>query len=274
MAAAADAEAVVEEVLPRKSTLVRRRAGSPHQAQVLCANLDLAVLVLSTEPNFSEGMVDRVLVSAHAQGLEVVIVLNKADLLDDSERIEVEKRLSVYELAGYKVLLVSALDGQNVEQLRELLCGRTSILIGNSGVGKSQLLNALGEGQIAATVGDISERLKLGRHVTTTSSLHRLPGAGEPAYLIDSPGARRFSIWDVEAAELKDHFVEFLPEAGKCKFSNCNHLEEPGCAVKEAVEEGKISRQRYNSYVSIRQNLLQGQEGTKIPPWQLLTEPE
>ncbi|CAE7237832.1 rsgA [Symbiodinium natans] len=272
-AAAGDAEAVVEEVLPRKSTLVRRRAGTP-QAQVLCANLDLALLVLSLEPNFAEGMVDRVLVSAHAQGLEVAIVLNKVDLLEPSQRDEVESRLAVYESVGYKVLLVSALEGDNMEELRQLLCGRTSILIGNSGVGKSELLNALGEGQIAAAVGEISERLKLGRHVTTTSTLHRLPGDGEPAYLIDSPGARRFSIWDVTAAELKDHFLEFLPLAQKCKFSNCNHLEEPDCAVKEALEEGRISRQRYDSYVSIRQSLLEGQEGVKLPPWQLLTQPE
>eukprot|EP00434_Breviolum_minutum_P020551 symbB.v1.2.018121.t3/scaffold1433.1/size119041/1 len=274
--AAADAEAIVEEVLPRKTTLVRRHATAA-KPQLLCANLDLAILVLSVEPNFSEGMVDRVLVSVHAQNLDVVLVLNKADLVPKGSqaRHDVERRLSIYERIGYKVLFVSALEGEGVKELRELLAGRTSILVGNSGVGKSHLLNRLGEGQIAVTVGSISEKLKLGRHVTTTTTLHRLPGSGDAAYLIDSPGARRFSIWDVRPEELKEHFVEFLPYANGCKFSDCRHLEacavrtlssfvwllairvldcqEPACQVKEAVEEGYIPRERYMSYKRIHQ---------------------
>eukprot|EP00913_Durusdinium_trenchii_P029214 g27388.t1 len=240
--------AVVEEVLPRRSTLIRRQTMKP---QVLCANLDLAVLVLSTEPNFSEGMVDRVLVSAHAQSLDVVLVLNKADLVPrgSEARHRVERRLFVYEKIGYKVLFVSALEGEGLEDLRSLLGGRTSILVGNSGVGKACLLNKLGQGQIEVTVGDISEKLKLGRHITTTTTMHRLPGEGPPAFLIDSP-------------ELKEHFIEFIPFARHCKFSDCRHLQEPGCMVKQAVEEGDVPPERYMSYQRIYQVLLEGTEGS------------
>jgi len=145
-----------------------------------------------------------------------------------------------------------------------------SILIGNSGVGKSELLNCLGRGQIAARVGEISERLKLGRHTTTTSTLHRLPGEGQAALLVDSPGARRFSIWDVGAEELKDHFVEFLPYAGRCRFKDCSHLQEPGCAVREALEAGKIPQERFSSYAQIRRHLLAGREGLQVHSSQLL----
>ncbi|CAK9066700.1 unnamed protein product, partial [Durusdinium trenchii] len=211
-----------------------------------------------------QGMVDRVLVSAHAQSLDVVLVLNKADLVPrgSEARHRVERRLFVYEKIGYKVLFVSALEGEGLEDLRSLLGGRTSILVGNSGVGKSCLLNKLGQGQIEVTVGDISEKLKLGRHITTTTTMHRLPGEGPPAFLIDSPGARRFSIWDVKPEELKEHFIEFIPFARHCKFSDCRHLQEPGCMVKQAVEEGDVPPERYMSYQRIYQVLLEGTEGS------------
>jgi len=267
------AEAFVYDVLSRRTTLLRRHPTTQKKPQLLCANLDLAVLVLSVEPNFSEGMVDRVLVSTHAQGLDAAIVLNKVDLVPEGspERDEVDRRLSIYERVGYPVLRASAITGEGIPQLRELLAGRISILIGNSGVGKSHLLNELGGGEIAARVGEISERLKLGRHTTTTSTLHRLPGDGEEALLIDSPGARRFSIWDVEGAELKNHFVEFLPFAGRCRFSDCSHLQEPGCAVVEAVEAGRIPKERYDSYAKIRKDMLVGLEGAQIHSSQLST---
>mmetsp|Transcript_124379 Transcript_124379/g.387231 ORF Transcript_124379/g.387231 Transcript_124379/m.387231 type:complete len:219 (+) Transcript_124379:215-871(+) len=218
-------------------------------------------------------MVDRVLVSTHAQGLQAAIVLNKIDLLPagSPEREEADARIAVYERVGYPVLRTSAFTGEGVPELRQLLAGRIGILIGNSGVGKSHLLNALGEGKIAERVGAISERLKLGRHTTTTSTLHRLPVGGEEALLIDSPGARRFSIWDVEASELKDHFVEFLPFAGRCRFTDCSHLREPGCAVVEALEAGHIQRERYESYATIRRDLLVGREGGQMHASQLST---
>ena len=261
------------QVLPRKTTLLRRHPTTPAKPQMLCANLDLVVLVVSVEPNFSEGMVDRILVSAHAQGLEVAVVLNKADLVPEGSagRHEVDRRLRVYERVGYPAVRVSAVSGEGLKELRKLLAGRTSILVGNSGVGKSHLLNALGGGEIEARVGEISEKLKLGKHTTTTSTLHRLPGEGEAALLIDSPGARRFSIWDVEAGELKDHFVEFLEPAGRCKFSNCSHLGEPGCAVRQAVEDGDIPEERHRSYARIRADLAAGMEGGQINPGDLST---
>ncbi|CAE8641364.1 unnamed protein product, partial [Polarella glacialis] len=277
---AGDAEGVYTllEVLPRRTTLIRRHPNIAAKPQILCANLDLAVLVISVEPDFSVGMVDRVLVSAHAQGLDVAIVLNKADLVPEGgdERREVDERLSVYERVGYTVLRASAETGEGLEELRALLAGRVSILIGNSGVGKSHLLNELGQGQIEVRVGEISEKLKLGRHTTTTSTLHRLPGGTleQPALLIDSPGARRFSIWDVECEELKDHFVEFLKFARDCRYSDCSHTQEPNCAVKEAVEDGLIPRERYISYVQIREKMLEGNEGRKVFPGQIKCAPE
>lgn len=263
VAGAGSAEALVNDVLPRRTSLLRRHPTIPKKSQMLCANLDLAVLVVSVEPNFSEGMVDRVLVSTHAQDLKAAIVLNKIDLIpkDSPEREEMDARLVQYENIGYPVLRASAITGEGITELRALLAGRTSILIGNSGVGKSHLLNALGRGQIEVRVGEICERLKLGRHTTTTSTMHRLPGEGEDALLIDSPGARRFSIWDVEGEDLKNHYVEFLPLTHRCRFRDCDHLHEPDCAVKKAVQAGEIAQVRYNSYTKIRKDLLAGREG-------------
>jgi len=259
-------EAYIASVLPRRSSLLRRSSLYSHKPQLLCTNLDLVLLVVSVEPNFSEGMVDRVLVSAHAQGLEVAIVLNKADLLVEGteERDEVEERLRVYERIGYRVIYTSTLTEEGLDELKELLSGRMSIFIGNSGVGKSHLLNVLAEGQIALRVGKINEKLKLGRHTTTTTTIHRLPSwKGEESLLIDSPGARRFSIWDVEAPELRDHFVEFLPYAGCCKYRDCQHVKEPNCAVKEAVEADSIPRERWESYVNILGSLRADSEGSQ-----------
>mmetsp|Transcript_1805 Transcript_1805/g.3683 ORF Transcript_1805/g.3683 Transcript_1805/m.3683 type:complete len:384 (+) Transcript_1805:154-1305(+) len=273
---AGSAEAFVYDVLTRRNALLRRHPTVSAKPQVLCSNLDLAVLVVSVAPNFNEGMVDRVLVSCHAQGLDAAVVLNKIDLVPKGspEREEVEARLSIYEEIGYPVLQTSALSGEGIPKLRGFLSGRISILIGNSGVGKSQLLTELGQGEIEVRVGEINEKLKLGRHTTTTTTLHRLPGEGEEALLIDSPGARRFSIWDVEGAELKDHFVEFLPFAERCRFADCSHLQEPGCAVMEAVEAGKIPKERYNSYAKIRKGLLLGREGSQMHSSKLSTLPD
>jgi ribosome biogenesis GTPase len=212
-------------------------------------------------------MVDRVLVSAHAQGLEAAIVLNKCDLISPgtAELDEVQARLEPYERIGYPVLRTSAQTGDGVLELRTLLSGKTSILIGNSGVGKSHLLNCLSAGQIQARVGEINSRLRLGTHTTTTSTLHRLPprenGEEDGSLLIDSPGARRFSIWDVEAEDLKDHFVEFLPLARHCRFRSCDHLNTPDCAVKDAVQMAQIPLERYKRYARIRECLLAGREG-------------
>lgn len=262
----ADAQAIVTDVLPRHTSLMRRHPNIGARSQLLCANLDLVVLVVSVEPNFSEGMVDRVLVSAHAQGLDVAVVLNKVDLVPQGSaaRVEVDDRLSDYRDIGYPVLCVSAITGEGMPELRQLLSGRVSILVGNSGVGKSHLLNKLGHGEIEVRVGAISNRLKLGCHTTTTSTLHHLPCAeGEQeAVLIDSPGARRFAIWDVEAKFLKDHFVEFLPFASRCRYGNCSHTQkEAGCAVRAAVEAGHISSRRYQSFQRIRDDLLAEREG-------------
>lgn len=255
-------EPAVVEVLPRRTELLRRHARRK-RPQILCANLDLAVLVVSVAPDFHRAMVDRVTVCAHKQGYDLAIVLNKIDLVPEGtpEREEVDARLAEYEALGYRVLRASAITGEGLPELKRLLAGQTSIFIGNSGVGKSHLLNALSDGQIEARVNAIS-RIKLGTHTTTTTTMHCLPCAGdEPqARLIDSPGARRFAIWDVEPDELCDHFVEFLDFAPRCCFRNCAHLGELGCAVEAAVEQGVISKRRYESYRNIRDNLLNGLE--------------
>ncbi|MCB9545210.1 MAG: ribosome small subunit-dependent GTPase A [Myxococcales bacterium] len=244
------ATAAIHDIAPRRNELARAD-GTSHRARVIAANVDRVVVVVAVAPPIRSGLIDRLLVAAHAQGIPARIVLNKIDLLDRDLKEEAERLLSPYPPIGYPVLPVSARTGKHMDELAEWLQTGTSILIGHSGVGKTSLLNGLcpGLGERVRALSDASGR---GVHTTTTASLFALPGGGE---VIDSPGIRMFALWGIESETLAQHFVDFAAFAGECRFANCQHDHEPGCAVKDAVEEGRINDERYDSYLRLRATL-------------------
>lgn len=245
------AEGLVTAIGERRSALVRADALG-RRAQTLAANIDRVFIVAAVEPPLREGLIDRYLVAAHAQGIAATVVFNKVDLLEPDEAEEVGARLAVYPPLGYPVLFASAESGHGVDELRVATRGLCSIFVGHSGVGKTSLLNALDPG-LGERVQALSAASGRGQHTTTTSALYALPGGGE---VIDSPGVRGFALWGIDADAVRAHFPEFVELAVQCRFADCRHLEEPQCRVVEAVEEGEIADSRYDSYLKIRESLL------------------
>jgi ribosome biogenesis GTPase len=234
-------EHVIAEVLPRRSKL--SRPGFRGAAErIIVANVDeLVVVTAAAQPEYRTGLIDRYLVIAERVGFPGVLCVNKTDLVD---RDAIEQALGFYGGLGYKVLFVSALDGSGLDELRELLTGRTSVLCGHSGVGKSSLINRMIPG-VDLTTRQVSDATGKGRHVTSAVTMLALPGGG---YLVDTPGIREFGLWGVKRDELPKRFPEFVRLEGQCRFRSCAHLAEPGCAVKAALESGQVHQSRYRSY--------------------------
>lgn len=230
------AQGVIEKILPRASLLYRSNA---YRSKLLAANVTQVVIVLATVPSFYEELLNRCLIAAEAADIKALIVLNKCDIADNSS---VMQRLALYSSLGYKVQPLSA--RQNVTPLRESLTGHTSILVGQSGMGKSTIVNALLPESNARTQ-EVSEVLDSGKHTTTATHLYHL---GPDSDLIDSPGLQEFGLYHLSIEELEQAFVEFRPFLGKCRFANCRHMQEPDCAVIGAVEAGRISERRLASY--------------------------
>jgi len=242
-----DGTGVIESVEPRRKALVRLdpRPQGVYQ-QVLLANPDQAVFVFScARPSPHLRMLDRFLVIAEKQGLPAVIVANKIDLVG---RERAEEIFGMYPPIGYPVIYACAKSGQGVEALRACLTGKESALAGPSGVGKSSLLNAMQPG-LGLAVREISEAFQKGRHTTSVRQLFPLDGGG---YVADLPGMRSLSLWDTQPEELDAYFPELAPLVSQCQFSDCHHKTEPGCAVRLAVEAGKVSPERYDSYLRLR----------------------
>jgi ribosome biogenesis GTPase len=239
-------EGYVEEVLPRRSWLGRSRGTKTDHVTV--ANLDRVVVVMSLrEPELNTHRLDRFLVLAEANDLEAIICLNKFDLLKKREvKKEVEPIQQLYGGLGYRVLPVSAETDYGIDELRDLISGHVTAFLGSSGVGKSSLANAVQPG-LHLWVGDVMDIGK-GRHTTTEVSLHRLDGGG---YVVDTPGIKTVSLLEREEVNLPQCFPEFLPLNNECRFNNCSHDHEPGCAVRQAVEAGEIDAGRYESYKKI-----------------------
>lgn len=244
---------VIERVEPRTTSLSRREfRGREH---LLVANADQLLIISSVaQPRFKPHLIDRYLVAAGKGGLRPVVCLNKADLAepqpDDLERedaIHLADLLREYESLGYACLCTSAVTGAGLDQLREHLRGRMTVLSGQSGVGKTSLLNALQPG-LHLAVQEVSGANQKGRHTTTHARLLRLDFGG---YVVDTPGIRAFDLWNVAPGELEAHFVEFVPHLPQCRFHNCLHRDEIGCAVRAAVERGEISARRYWSYLKL-----------------------
>ena len=239
---------MIEEILPRQSELSRKDVASTAKRavqQTLLANLDQMVLVFATaqpEPHF--GMLDRYLAICESAGVQPLICLNKADL---PYAPYVDDGAALYARLGYTVIWTSAITGQGIDELRALLKEHTTLFSGPSGVGKSSLVNAIEPG-MAIKTGFISESTGKGKHTTTGSQLYPLSGGG---WLADSAGIRALAAWNIAPEDLAECFVEFRPYLGECLYSNCQHLEEEGCAIRQAVADGVIDTGRYRSYVRI-----------------------
>lgn len=233
---------VIEAVHPRKNEIAR--PDYYDGLKPIAANIDRIIIVSAVLPTLSLNIIDRYLVVCENAGITPLIALNKVDLLTDEQRQFVEEQLNIYQQIGYDTLMISAHSGENMEKLTALLAQGTSIFVGQSGVGKSSLINHILP-SVNAQVGDVSENSGLGQHTTTSSRLYHLPQGGN---LIDSPGIREFGLWHLDAEQITNGYREFHQVLGTCKFRDCKHLTDPGCALKEAVEQGKISPIRYDNY--------------------------
>ncbi|MGI5835121.1 MAG: ribosome small subunit-dependent GTPase A [Chloroflexota bacterium] len=239
----------IRQILPRSTKLVRMRTQrrdstrqSLQEEHVLAANVDVAVIVASVAlPPFHPRLVDRYLIMCRYGDVSPVLCINKCDLVEDPPD------LSIYQRLGIPVIYTSADTGQGIGELREQIQGKYSVLTGHSGVGKSSLINRLLEEEILQ-VADVSSASGRGRHTTTVSSLHKLD---DTTYLIDTPGIRSLSLWEVDRQSLRFYFPEFEEPSLDCKFRNCLHDSEPDCGVKEAVERGEIPEERYDSYLRV-----------------------
>ena len=237
---------VIADILPRRNYVIRRASNLSKESHIIAANVDQALLMASLRsPETPTEFVDRFLVTCEAYKVPVTILLSKLDLQDAEAVAEFR---AVYEGAGYRVLEVSVREGRGVEEVRELLAGRTTLVSGNSGVGKSTLIQAI-DPSLDIRTGEISESHHKGRHTTTFSTMYPLAGGGA---VIDTPGIKGFGLIDIDEAELWHYFPEMMRIGAGCRFYNCTHTHEPGCAVTEAVKAGEIAWPRYESYLKIR----------------------
>lgn len=244
-----DLSAMIVKVEPRTTVLSRKAAGKTHKEQVLVANVEQLCIVMSaTLPNYNKRLIDRYLIGADKGDLAPIIIINKFDLIDGEFHQDFYDDLAVYiEQLALPVIFASALSGAGMQEIAEILAGKSTLMAGPSGVGKSSLINRLTDAR--QRVGAISEKYEKGTHTTTASLVIPLPGGG---IVIDSPGIREFGIFELDAAELPFYFEEFTPYAVNCKFTPCSHTHEPQCAVKVAVEAGEIDEERYVSYLNLR----------------------
>lgn len=229
----------------------------------IAANIDQIIIVSSVLPVLSLNIIDRYLVACEDTGIQPVIVLNKVELMSDEERKETQTALELYEKLGYRVMFTSCKSGEGIEALSQLLGDKISVFVGQSGVGKSSLINQILPGA-DELVGEISDNSGLGQHTTTAAKLLHIPTGGD---LIDSPGVREFALWHLPHERVTWGFIEFRDFLGGCKFRDCKHLNDPGCLLRQAVEDGQIDAQRFDSYHRIlvsmeeqRPNFVKGQE--------------
>ncbi len=258
-----DGTGVIHEVRDRRNYIVRRATKLSKQTHVIAANIDLLCIVATLGlPRTSTGFIDRLLVTAEAYHIPAVIIFNKCDLYND-ELWQIHNDIkSVYSAAGYPVFEVSALTGMGIDRVKHLIAGKVALFSGHSGVGKSALLNAI-DPSLHLRTGDVSEWSLKGTHTTTFAEIFPIQ-MGDPdnsqgpqltSYLIDTPGIKEFGMVDFTPEELSHFFPEMRSRLHNCRFANCTHRHEPGCAVKSAVEEGAISAERYQNYLNIIESI-------------------
>lgn len=240
--------ATISEVLDRKNWLIRKSTNLSRQSHVIAANIDMAYIIVSLYfPEIKLPFLDRILVSSEVYGVPVTIVMNKVDLYRDEAAEYVEDFHRIYEGAGYRVMETSVKTGEGLDRLREDCKGKVCLFSGESGVGKSSLINAI-DPSLDAKVGKISAAHLQGKHTTSLYEMYRTESG---SYIIDTPGIRGFGLVSLEKEEIALYFPEMLKVARDCRFTPCTHTHEPGCAVKQAVEDGTISAERYNSYLGM-----------------------
>lgn len=237
---------MITEIDRRNNYINRQSPANKHQHHIIASNLDQSLLLATLkEPKTSQGFIDRFLVAGEAYHIPSVIIFNKADIYRKKESDDFESRREMYEKAGYKVILMSLENKTGMEEVEEILKNKTSLLSGHSGVGKSSFINAVVPGRVLKTQG-VSGWSGKGLHTTTFAEMYDLPGLH--AFIIDTPGIREFGLVDIPKQELSHYFPEMRALLNDCQFNNCLHINEPGCAIKKALQEGKLSLDRYLSY--------------------------
>ncbi len=245
---------VITGINERKNYIIRRSSNLSKESQVLAANVDQALLVVTlTKPETAVEFIDRFLVTAYAYRVPVIIAFNKIDIYTDEDKRLLDAYFNLYELnLNYKCLRLSTVTGEGIDELRQMLAGKITLVSGNSGVGKSSIVNSLDD-SFKAKTAEISQVHLTGMHTTTYSEMFPY----EKGYIIDTPGIKGFGTVDIQPNEVSHFFPEIFEEGKKCKFADCTHTKEPGCAVVKAVDEHRISNSRYCSYLSIMQDATQ-----------------
>lgn len=240
--------ALIDGIEDRRNYIIRKASNLSKQSHIIAANVDMAALVATiAHPETSTTFIDRFLASAEAYRVPVLLIFNKTDLYDEDELKQMQELVALYRSIGYKCLTCSAEKGNGIDELQAELMNKTTLLSGNSGVGKSTLLNLLVPDADAKTA-EISAAHDAGMHTTTFSQMFFLPQGGS---LIDTPGIKGFGTFDMEREEVSHYFREIFKTSADCRFGNCTHTHEPGCAVLQAVAEGRIAESRFNSYLSM-----------------------
>jgi ribosome biogenesis GTPase len=244
----AENRTIITELTPRRNYVNRISPANKRQHHIIASNLDQSLLIATIkDPRTSIGFIDRFLVTCEAFHIPAIVVFNKSDLHEEYETALYEDRKAMYEKVGYKVLLTSVEEKKGLEELKEVLYGKTTLISGHSGVGKSSLINAILEGANIRTM-EVSDWSGKGMHTTTFAEMHDMPEGGK---IIDTPGMREFAIADISKDELSHYFPEMKLRLNDCQFNNCMHINEPGCAIKQAVVDGEIHEERYVSYCTI-----------------------
>ncbi len=239
---------IINKINPRKNYIVRKSKKLSKQIHIIAANIDMAYVVITlAQPRTSTGFIDRFLVTAEAYHIPATLIFNKVDIYDDALLQRLAELKTIYKKAGYNCLMVSALRGDNIDELNRQLKGKIVLFSGHSGVGKSALINAI-DPELNRKTGEISEYYLKGKHTTTFTEMLCLNNGG---FIIDTPGIKEFGLIDFKREDLTHYFPEMFKLLPQCKFYNCTHISEPVCAVKTAIENGRISMSRYNSYLSI-----------------------